>query len=98
MMHTPGPWQVRQPRNKHDVSVCEYEVIAKHGDREIKVCNIHNGLRANAKLIELAPQMLEELRLVVDVFGSMERREPKAEAVLLMSIVDTIKQASGEDV
>lgn len=98
IVHTPGPWTLQKPKNIHDVSVCEQEVIAKHQGRVIKICGIHNGINANAMLIAMAPQMLEDLRLVVEVFGDSKRREPKAEACLLMAVIDTIEKATGEKV
>lgn len=101
VVHTPGPWKIHGDGKKHDRYLAVIDSIPDREGKVVANCICHVATSnpdadGNARLIKMAPQMIDDLRLVVDVFGDSKRREPKAEACLLMAIVETIKEATGE--
>ena len=55
--HTPGPWHISKIANNYD----QYEVYAEDGSHGQTVTTFANG-EANAELIALAPELLEQLQ------------------------------------
>jgi hypothetical protein len=99
MSHTPGPWFVRKPKGRHDVSICEHEIIGMHespmfGKQETKVCGIHNRIDANTTLIAAAPELLEALERTRDILFA--EYGPRIYHANFAFINAAIKKARGE--
>lgn len=68
MKHTPGPWKVKQ-FNFDEIENTEGRTIARcFKNQSTNVEDMRNNIAANARLISAAPDLLEALKAMVNVF------------------------------
>jgi len=101
--HTPGPWKIHDRGIHQNRYLAVVDSIPDKDGKVVANCICHVSMTnpdadANARLIKMAPQMLEDLILVLDTLDTNKKREPKSDAILMMAIVDTIEQATGKKV
>ena len=84
--HTPGPWEIT-----HRVGECPYPhrkieavyIINEHSEahyvEDMSDAKLHGTIRANAKLIAAAPDLLQALEGMTNLFSSALNDQYKAE-------------------
>lgn len=88
--HTPGPWEFDDKHSSGFPLLCLYAADNRnpfHGSRSDDEQN------ANARLIAAAPELLEELKLILD-FAIVEKSKLRAQEIA--SIRRVIAKATGE--
>ncbi len=93
MSHTPGPWQVNGSTIEQDhAAFPETNVVASVYDG--RDAPIDGTPDANARLIAAAPDLLEALRIMVELFG--ETTVDQSEAAVLGAARAAIAKAEAE--
>jgi len=93
--YTPGPWEIRgyDVYQKHGRHICYNGPHHTQDKKYPPACKMQD--ESNARLIAAAPEMLEQLKYVVEVFG--HDAECQCESCrYLKPVIDIIKKAEGE--
>lgn len=90
--HTPGPWMVGKHTNDY------YQCEVHSYNFEIATCWNHGGtiqeeMKANARLIAAAPELLYQLKRIVDYYS---QDKDGWESPIFKDCYDVIKKATGE--
>jgi len=101
--HTPGPWKIQNNANKQVVYIVDLEdsnLVAQltHSDGQVFYGRDRQEIKANARLISSAPNMLEALQeaaktLVLSCLIDKTNTSAKA----LKIVEEAIKQATGNE-
>lgn len=90
--YTPGPWE-QGTNHEKEVFGKDFVIVA---DCDVSWSHSETEKEANALLISFAPEMLEQLKYVVEIFGHDEQCQCES-CRYLKPVIDIIKKAEGRE-